>query len=514
MPVASRYQSFSAPASVPGGIGFGEPHFSPNDWSPRIGFAYSPGTSGAWAIRGGFSRAFDLTYANLTSNAAPPYFQQTLDVDVSKTTPNFLANGGLPGGLVALPTDMRDALGVVGSYTFSNKRPYGLTYTVGVQHVFKKDYTLEVRYVGTRGVHLWNQSRLNIFPLVSATNYIPTYITMPSAATFASLPKTLTQVKSYIVPGGTAARPYDSLAVFGSQNNITAYAPQGYSLYNGLAVQLNRRFTNNLSYIAAYTWSHLLDDSTATNFSTYLTPRRAQDYHDLRSEWASSALDHRQRFTFTPIYDFRPFQNRNWFMKNLVGNWNISGTYTYETPEYATVQSGLDSNLNSDTAGDRTIINPSGAANVGSGVTGYNAAGQPVASGSGSIVAYVANNPNARYVVARAGALANSGRNTFPLKPTDNIDLGIKKRFDITERFHFDIGAQMFNALNHSQFTGGYLSDVSTNGNTTARNDLIPSDPLFGRFDQFYSSNSRQLQLVAHIVFCLFSRASSGCNRG
>jgi hypothetical protein len=33
--------------------------------------------------------------------------------------------------------------------------------------------------------------------------------------------------------------------------------------------------------------------------------------------------------------------------KNMVGNWNISGTYTFQSPAYATVQSGVDSNLNS-----------------------------------------------------------------------------------------------------------------------------------------------------------------------
>jgi len=502
MPIASRYQIYSAPANVPGpgGITFGLPKFSPNDWSPRIGFAYSPGTQGIWSFRGGVARSFDLTYANLTSNAAPPYFQQTNDVDLTRTTPNFLANGGLSGALVPLPTNPSDALGVVASYTFGKNRPYGLTWTTGVQRVFKKDYTLEVRYVGTRGVHLWNQSRLNIFPRVSANNYIPTFFTMPSAATFASLTKSLADVKSYIVPGGTADLPYNNLAVYGSQANITAYAPQAVSSYNGLAVQLNKRYSNGLSFIAAYTWSHLLDDATATNFSTYLTPRRAQDFQDLRSEWASSPLDHRQRFTFTPIYDWQPFKNSNWFMKNLVGNWLVSGTYTYETPLYATVQSGLDSNLNSDSAGDRAIINPAGNANVGSGVTGYNSAGQPTTSAS-QIVAYVADNSNARYVVAASGALANGGRNTLPLKPTNNIDAALRKRFDITERIHFDIGAQFYNVFNHAQYTGGYLSDVSANSFIGARNDLIPGDPLFGRFDQFYSSNSRQLQLVAHFTF-------------
>jgi hypothetical protein len=196
-----------------------------------------------------------------------------------------------------------------------------------------------------------------------------------------------------------------------------------------------------------------------------------------------------------------PFKNGNWFMKNIIGNWTTSATYTFETPEYATVQSGLDSNLNNDSAGDRTVINPAGNASLGSGVTGYNAAGQAVAAGSSSIVAYVATNPNARYVVAGSGAYANGGRNTFPLKHTTNIDMSLTKRFSATERFRFEIGGQFFNLLNHAQYTGGYLSDVSSNGFTGSRNDLIPNSPSFGRFDQFYSSNSRQLQLFARFKF-------------
>src|SRR5258706_14173115 len=162
---------------------------------------------------------------------------------------------------------------------------------------------------------------------------------------------------------------------------------------------MNKRYSKNFSYILAYTWSHAFDDTTATNFSTILSPRRAQDFQNLRAEWASSALDRRHRFTFTPIWDFKPFQNRNYMMKNVVGNWNVSFSYTMESPEYATVQTAVDSNLNGD-ALDRTIINPSGSANIGSDVTAYNKAGQVVAAGSSSIVAYVANNPNARYIVA------------------------------------------------------------------------------------------------------------------
>ena len=367
--------------------------------------------------------------------------------------------------------------------------------------MFKHNYTFEVRYVGTRGVHLWNQTRQNIFALVSPTNYIPTFFSMPSASTFASLTKTLADVKSYIVPGGTADNPRNDLAVYGSDANIVGYSPQATSTYHGLALQLNRRYSNGLSFIAAYTWSHLEDDATATNFSTYLTPRRAQDFQNLKADWASSALDRRQRFTFTPIYEFRPFKDGNWMMKNVVGNWNISGTYTFESPEYATVQSSLDSNLNGDSAGDRVIINPAGQANVGSGVTGYNATGPGRDHRVGQLLPM--------WPTIRMRAISSPVPERWPtadgirFRSTGSITStsALKKRFNFSERYAFDIGAGMYNLFNHPQFTGGYVNDVASNGFTGARNDLVPSDPLFGRFDQFYSSNSRVVQVFAHITF-------------
>ena len=501
VPVASRYQEASAPASSLSGINFGRPSYDKTNFAPRIGFAYSPGKNGTWSFRGGFAQAYDLVYSNLTSNAAPPYFQQTNDCPGSKCAPTgFLASGGLPGTAVPLPSDPAGALGPIASYTFGGKRPYGLTWTMGVQHVFANNYTLEVRYTGTRGVHLWNQTRLNVGAEVNPSNYVPTFFSMPSAATLAGLSTTLSQVESHLVPCGTSSLYYNNLACKGSESNIVGYAPQATSTYHGLAVQLNRRFSNGLSFITAYTWSHNLDDATATNFSTYLTPRRAQDFQNLKADWSTSALDRRQRFTFTPIYEFRPFKTGSWLMKNMIGNWNISGTYTYESPELATVQSGIDSNRNGDSAGDRVIVNPAGASNIGSGVTGYSATGAKTTS-AGAIVAYVANNSNARYVVAGVGALANSGRNTFPLHPIDNIDLNLKKRFSFAEHKSFDIGASFYNIMNHAQYTGGFLNDVASRGFTNARNDLVPSDPLFGRFDQFYSSNSRTIQLFTHFTF-------------
>ena len=46
-------------------------------------------------------------------------------------------------------------------------------------------------------------------------------------------------------------------------------------------------------------------------------------------------------------------------MKNIVGNWQFSPIYTFQSPEYATVQSNADANLNGDSAPDRAVFNPS-----------------------------------------------------------------------------------------------------------------------------------------------------------
>jgi hypothetical protein len=354
----------------------------------------------------------------------------------------------------------------------------------------------------TKGVHLWNQTRVNDVGLVSPSTYIPTYFSTPSASQLAGDKLTLGAIEAIVPPGATSLIPWNNLAAYGFQNALVGYDPWGNSRYNGLALQMNKRYSKNFSYVAAYTWSHNFDDSTATNFSTILSPRRAQSFQNQRAEWASSALDRRQRLTITPVYDFRPYQNGKWLLKNVVGNWNISGTYTFESPEYATVQDGVDANLNNDPTGDRAIVNPAGMAKVGSDVTGLNASGQPVAAGSGNIVAYVANNANARYVVAGLGALSNGGRNSFPLGRTNNFDVAVMKRIAVGEHKSFTFGGQFFNLLNHSQFTGGFLSDVSPDSTALiSRSFLIPSSSTFGQYNDFFPSNSREIQLVARIVF-------------
>src|SRR5260370_37866622 len=169
-------------------------------------------------------------------------------------------------------------------------------------------------------------------------------------------------------------------------------------------------------------------------------------------------------------------------MKNLVGNWEFAPIYTYESPELFTPQSGVDSNLNGDSAPDRTIINPAGVAGSASTTVGLSSTGAVQPNGNSNIVAYVANTPNARYIQAGLGSYANGGRNTEPGRPIDNIDFSLIKHLTVNDRHHIELAGQAFNVFNHPQF-------ISTGSITNAKkvNNFLdsvtayrpPTKPLF-----------------------------------
>jgi hypothetical protein len=400
-----------------------------------------------------------------------------------------------------ITTNPADARAAVSAFMPNEQiRPYSINYTLGVQRSFGSDYVVEARYLGTKGVHLFVQDQLNRFSPLTPTFSLPTFFTAPTASDLASLTTTLGDIKAAqnLATGGNGSNSY---ARYGFGSTITAYIPEGNSKYNGLALHVTKRYSHNYSYTAAFTWSHALDDSTATVFSTVLTPRRGQDFRNLRNDWASSALDRRLRFTFAPSYDFKPFANSTWLMKNIVGNWNITGSYTFQSPEYETVQSGIDSNLNNDTAGDRAVTNINGRDFTSTAVNPINKAGQVVAVNSNAIVAYVAQDSTARYVMAGAGAFPNTGRNTLPLSRTNDVDLQLMKRFNFTETRRFEIAGQAFNVFNHPQWTGDLLNDVYPNQLNNTRSFLLTGNPEFGRFDHFFTSNPRTLSISARFMF-------------
>ena len=129
---------------------------------------------------------------------------------------------------------------------------------------------------------------------------------------------------------------------------ITSYVPRGNSEYHGLAVDVSKRLSGHLTFKGAYTWSHLMDDSTMELNFTSLTPRRPQDFLNLGPEWASSALDHRHRLTLTWLYQTPWFEKEQQLVPAQSGRATTScpASTLAESPEWVTPQSAVDSNLN------------------------------------------------------------------------------------------------------------------------------------------------------------------------
>lgn len=479
-------------ANVPGVLTFAAPQPQKHNFAPRVGLAYSPGTSGHTSLRAGFGMAYDQIFDNVGTNARPPEDSSLVNITGEQGT-GFLANGGiLPNTLPASLTPAQ-ARAATSAYLPANQQlGYAMTWNAGIQHSFANDYTAEIRYVGTKGVHLLFQEQLNRNALVTPTNYLPTYLQAPSQATLNSLTLSTAQLTAAQVTSNPA---YDPLGPYGFNTAITAYVPRGNSSYNGLALELRKRYSKNLLFDAAYTWSHTIDDSTSEVNSIVATPRRPQDFNNISAEKADSALDRPNRATFTAIYDTPWYSKaRNAFVRNTIGNWEASGMYTYESGEWATPQSGVDSNYNGDSAADRVILNPSGVPGTSSGVTALK-------NSAGATVAYLATNPNAEFIQAQRGALTTSGRNILATPPIDNIDSMIAKNLVFKERYRLQLRADMYNALNHPQYTLGPINNVRPRNTSGSANWFIPGNPLFAQWNQVFSSNPRLVQISAKFTF-------------
>ena len=508
IPAGEKNQALNSAASLPGLIVFAKPLPAKLDFAPRVGFAFAPNES--TSIRAGFAIGYDVLYDNIGSTEAPPQQQVTENVVLGSNTPNFLKNGGLAAQ--APPTYATIAAQRAASTAFLPdhfKMPYTESWSLGVQHVFHNDYTAEVRYVGNHSVHLDTQQQLNKQAVVTPTNSLPTFLSGTPTAAQAASTLTLATLNAQVSAGGEVIPAYYAA---GFVNTITSYQYSGQSNYNGLQTQLTRRMKNGLLFDAAYTWSKTMDNSTDDFNSSALNPRRAQDSNNYAAEYSLSALSHKHRLTVEVVYDVPFFKTSGFLLHNLAGNWEVSPIYTYESGQFVTPQSGIDSNLNGDSAGDRAIVNPGGDKTKGSAVVPYyNLALQglcPVVSGkptncAADTVGYTPVNTAAYWIATGSGALATASRNSLPTPAANNFDLSALKRISFSERYSFEFEAIARNVLNHPQYIDGHIN--TTNYYATTGSALqaytIPGKTSFLTPKGVFGSNSRSMILVAKLRF-------------
>ena len=156
-------------------------------WRIRRGPAARPPSAPASAVA---SMCCSIT---LVCSPLPPQDSTTVDVP-GLNQQGFLAGGGIPPNASAGALTQADARAETSGYIPNQVRPESLQWNIGIQHVFHKNYTIESRYLGTRGIHLPVQAQLDRIPAVNASNALPIYSTAPSQATLNGLTSTLAKL--------------------------------------------------------------------------------------------------------------------------------------------------------------------------------------------------------------------------------------------------------------------------------------------------------------------------------
>ncbi len=239
---------------------------------------------------------------------------------------------------------------------------------------------------------------------------------------------------------------------FGSVN---AQLSDGNSSYNGLKLELNRRYANNFLFLASYTWSHSIDDSS--DLQTLLIPQNVSRF-DL--EKASSLFDQRHRFVFSGAMNSPDsWRSGNGFQKFL-SNFTIAPIFEFSSGRPFNIITNVDTNNDQSTSTDRPSVNSSGVLTLPADFT--------------------------------TGTL---GRNLGITHNFMSLDLGVTRSIRFGERVKLDLIGQGFNLFN--RFNEGSASPLYTDVN--AFGQRAKNGSYFSRPTAAY--DPRQFQFGAKLSF-------------
>lgn len=138
---------------------------------------------------------------------------------------------------------------------------------------------------------------------------------------------------------------------------VDAQLSDGNSNYNAMNLELKKRYSKNIQFVASYTWSHSLDDSS--DLQTLLKP---QDNRNFRAERANSLFDQRHRFVFSGAWTSPTgWRKSSSNLERFLADFTIAPIVEMSSGRPFNILTGSDSNGDLQSSNDRPSVSSSGS---------------------------------------------------------------------------------------------------------------------------------------------------------
>lgn len=390
-----------------------------NNIAARLGIAWTPKNNDKMVVRAGYGMFYGRTPAIMIGTAHSNNGINVLSYTLSGSA--IPASLVYPNTLASAPT----AGATKPSIFFFDKdyqSPIVHQASAGIEQGLTEDFAVALSYLYVRGQHLSRSIDVNVGAYSAATIQDDQGNTLPY-------------------------RLYSNTRPFANFARVIDFQSTGDSNYNGLTIELIKRYSHHWQGRLSYTYSKVLDtkpDSTAVvpgNAGDDI--KYAQDPLFLDDDYGPGENDATHRFVVSGVWNLDYFKGDDFLSKWVLGGWSISGIFSYTTGQPFTANIGT-FDLNND--GNR-------------------------------------NND-------RAPGL---GRNTFRLPSQITLDPRLTKEFDFGA-VRFQLIAEAFNLLNRSN-----VSNVRTQLYSVVGGRLVTQTSTFGT--PSVSSGPRTIQLAAKLLF-------------
>ena len=213
--------------------------------------------------------------------------------------------------------------------------------------------------------------------------------------------------------------------------DMDANYSNGSSIYHGFTTNLRKRFGNHYQFLASYTWSHSIDDST--DLQSTLTP---QDSYYPGLDRSNSLFDQRHRFVFSGVYQTGHLTGG--FASKLASDWTFAPVIEVASGRPFNIVTGSGDNLQLSalTGRPNTSVNP------------LCGAGYPAIQSKYSPTGVFQEPCPADFDGTLLSLDGNLGRNAGVAPWTLFDDLRVARRVFLGERVNLDLIADIFNIAN------------------------------------------------------------------